>query len=211
MKLVQLRSGLKAQVHAVMGKEGFLPPLSDIFGPGGRRILASLDLAEAYTNRLESLRGLIDHYDAEVASFERRIHMALAGHPGYNAIQAIPGVGRTLAAVFVAEIGDASRFPSADKLCSWAGLTPRHRESDTKVIRGRVTKQGSRRLRWAAIEAVSHNSGGSFLQAHYHRLAEQTHNRYKARTAVARRLLTLVYYGMRDGDIRCLNQHTPAA
>jgi transposase len=33
--LVQLRSGLKAQVHAVMGKEGVLPGLDDMFGPGG--------------------------------------------------------------------------------------------------------------------------------------------------------------------------------
>ncbi|MDQ2873899.1 MAG: IS110 family transposase, partial [Actinomycetota bacterium] len=41
------------------------------------------------------------------------------------------------------------RFRNAAQLCSWAGLTPRHRESDTKVARGHVTKQGSRLLRWA--------------------------------------------------------------
>jgi hypothetical protein len=29
-------------------------------------------------------------------------------------------------------------------LCSWAGLTPRHYESDTKARNGRITKQGSR-------------------------------------------------------------------
>jgi len=44
----------------------------------------------------------------------------------------------------VAEIGDITRFKNAGQLCSWAGLTPRHRESDIKVIRGHVTKQGSR-------------------------------------------------------------------
>jgi transposase len=32
-KLVQLRSGLKAQVHAVMAKEGVLPRVVDMFGP----------------------------------------------------------------------------------------------------------------------------------------------------------------------------------
>jgi transposase len=40
----------------------------------------------------------------------------------------------------VAEIGDVSRFPNPAALCSWAGLTPRHRESDDKVRRGRLTK-----------------------------------------------------------------------
>ena len=34
-KLVRLRSGLKAQVHAVMGKHGVLPARDDMFGPGG--------------------------------------------------------------------------------------------------------------------------------------------------------------------------------
>ena len=35
-KLVQIRSGLKAQVHAVMAKEGVLPERVDMFGPGGQ-------------------------------------------------------------------------------------------------------------------------------------------------------------------------------
>jgi transposase len=58
------------------------------------------------------------------------------------------------AAVIIAEIGDVTRFESAAHLCSWAGLTPRHRESDAKVVRGHITKQGSPMLRWDLIEAV---------------------------------------------------------
>jgi Transposase IS116/IS110/IS902 family len=40
----------------------------------------------------------------------------------------------------VAEIGDVYRFPSPQTLCSWAGLTPKHKESDVKVARGNITK-----------------------------------------------------------------------
>ncbi|MET8647343.1 IS110 family transposase, partial [Streptomyces sp. NPDC004675] len=54
----------------------------------------------------------------------------------------------------MAEIGDVHRFASADRLCSWAGLTPRHYESDTTVRRGHVTKQGSKLVRWAVVEAI---------------------------------------------------------
>ncbi len=43
----------------------------------------------------------------------------VARDKGYHAIQAIPGVGPTLAAVFVAEIGDVTRFPDARRLASW--------------------------------------------------------------------------------------------
>ena len=33
----------------------------------------------------------------------------------------------------------------------------------------------------------------------------------KARVAVARKLLTLVYYGLRDGEIRCLRDNEAVA
>jgi len=114
----------------------------------------------AYSFRLESLRDLIAAYTRDIVSLDRRIHAALKDDTGYNAIQVIHGVGPVLAAVFVAEIGDVTRFPSPDRLCSWAGLTPKHRESDTKVRRGSITKQGSKLVRWAAVEAISRNHGG---------------------------------------------------
>jgi transposase len=129
----------------------------------------------------------------------------LRHHRGYQAIQAIDGVGRTIAAVLVAEIGDVDRFRSAEALCSWAGLTPKHRESDTTVRRGRITKQGSRLVRWALIEAVSRYHGGPALAVGFRRIAERRGTN-KARVAVARKVLTLVYYGLRDGEIRCLKR-----
>src|SRR6478752_859399 len=55
-KLMRLRSGLKAQVHAVMGKHGVLPSRGDMFGPGGTAQLDALELPMAYSFRLESLR-----------------------------------------------------------------------------------------------------------------------------------------------------------
>ena len=59
-KLVQLRSGLKAQVHAVMAKHGVLPSVVDMFGPAGQRQLDELQLEHGYTVRVESLRDLIE-------------------------------------------------------------------------------------------------------------------------------------------------------
>jgi transposase len=123
-KLVQLRSGLKAQVHAVMGKEGVLPTLTDMFCPAGQRHLDQMELGDVYVIRVESLRDLIELYDREVVMLERKIHQLLRDDRGYQAIQVLNGVGRTIAAIFVAEIGDVHRFASAEALCSWAGLAP---------------------------------------------------------------------------------------
>jgi transposase len=132
-----------------------------------------------------------------------RIDTWLADDVGFHAIQAIPGVGPVLAAVFVAEIGDVSRFPTARHLASWAGLTPSHRESDTTVHRGHITKQGSRMVRWAAVEAVQRQSGPTPVRVHQHRVADRR-GKNIGRVAAARKLVTLVYYGLRDGEIRCL-------
>ena len=208
-KLVQLRSGLKAQVHAVMAKEGVVPRVSDMFGPAGTRQLDQLELAAPFARRVRSLRDLIGGYDRQIIALERDVHQHLKGHRGYEAVQAINGIGPVSAAVMVAEIGDVSRFPTAAHLCSWVGLTPTHRESDLKTRRGHISKQGSRLVRATLIEAISRYHGGPVLAAQYQQIAKRR-GRNKARVALARKVLTLVYYGLRDGEIRCLT-HADAA
>lgn len=204
-KLVAQRTSAKAQVKAVLAKHGLHPPVADLWGPGGTRYLDELHLEDAYTIKIESLRDLVELFDREVAMVEQETRRRLAEHDGYQAIQAISGVGPILAAIFVAEIGDIGRFASPQHLCSWAGLTPKHRESDAKVWRGRITKKGSTLVRWAAIEAISKIRGGPKIQADYHRIAERR-GKNIARTAAGRKLLTLVYYGLRDGEIRCIER-----
>jgi transposase len=136
---------------------------------------------------------------------DRLIHRELKDHLGYGAIQALKGVGPVTASIFVAEIGDVGRFASARHLCSWAGLTPKLHESDTHSHRGGITKQGSTIVRWAAVEAVTRHHGGEPITPAYRRIADRRGNKI-ARVAAPRRLLTLVYYGLRDGVIRCLYQ-----
>jgi transposase len=202
-KLVALRSGLKAQVHAVMAKEGVLPLVTDMFCQAGNTQLDEMVLGDAYAIRVESLRDLIEVYDREVTMLEHQIRQRLRGHRGYRAIQAINGIGPTVAAILVAEIGDVTRFRSAPALCSWAGLTPKHKESDTTVHRGQLTKQGSRLVRWAVVEGTVRYHGGGKLAADFRKIAERR-GKHKATVAIARKVLTLVYYGLRDGEIRCL-------
>ena len=101
---------------------------------------------------------------------------------------------------------DVHRFPSAAHLASWCGLTPRHREPDTTVRRGPITKQGSKLIRWAAVEAAQRLGRDTWLYAQRERLAERRNSRAVAKTAIARKLVTLAYYGLRDGEIRCLDR-----
>jgi transposase len=204
--LVGLRTTCKLQVYSVLAKEGVAVPMTDLFGVGGIELLDSCKLASAYRTRVESLRDLIEVFDREIMMLETTVRRQLQDRPGYEAIQQIPGVGRLFAAVFVAEIGDVTRFRTPAQLASWAGLTPRHRESDTTVKRGPITKQGSRLVRWAAVEAAQRQASATKLRADFTRIATNHGNtpggRKIARVAVARKIVTLVYYGLRDGTIR---------
>ena len=212
-KLVGLRTSCRDQVHAVLAKLGVPVSHSDIFGVHGQAWLDGLRLPQPYAGKVASLRQLDAGLSAEIVLLEQVIGDLLAGHEGYRAIRTLPGIGPVLGAVIVAEIGDIRRFPGPGQLGSWAGLTPRHRESDTKVSRGHVTKQGSRMLRWAVTEAVQRQPAGTWPRqvkdAIIARRGTQAKN--TAKVAAARELLTLVFYGMRDGHIRRASRPGQAA
>jgi transposase len=99
-------------------------------------------------------------------------------------------------------------LPSARHLCAWAGLAPTVRGSDGKARLGHITGQGSPALRWALVEAAQHSArGGGPLRQAYERISKRR-GKSVAKVAVARKILTLCFYGLRDGEIRCL---TPRA
>jgi transposase len=209
-KLVGLRSGCKAEVHAVLAKCGVQVLMSDLFGVAGTALLDGLDLPAPYAARISSLRRVMEGLDVEIDLFAGMLRGRLAGDPGYVAVQTIPGIGPTLGAVFVAEIGDVTRFATAEKLTCWAGLTPRHHESDTHVRRGRITKQGSRLLRWAAVESVQILPKTSHVGQIRERVAARR-GRNIGVVAAARRQLEYVYYALRDHHVRALRTPPAAA
>jgi transposase len=209
-KLVGLRSGCKAEVHAVLAKCGVQVPVSDLFGLGGSRLLDGLNLPSPFAARIASLRRTIDSLDFEIDLFAGLVRGRLAGDPGYLAVQTIPGVGPTLGAVFVAEVGDVARFATAAQLACWAGLTPLHRESDTHVHRGRITKQGSRLVRWAAVESVQILPASTAVGQLRERVAARR-GRNIGVVAAARRQIEYVFYALRDHHVRALGGQHPRA
>lgn len=205
-KLVAMRSHCKAEIHAVLAKCGVLVSMNDLFGVAGTELLDRLELPAPYRGLpVRSLRRLIEELQFEIDHFAGMARARLAGDPGYRAVQAIPGIGPILAAVFVAEIGDVTRFDRAEQLACWAGLTPKHHESDTHVHRGRITKQGSRLVRWAAVESVKSLPGHTTVGALRDRVAARRGANIGA-VAAARRQAELVFYALRDGHVRALDR-----
>ena len=107
----------------------------------------------------------------------------------------IPGVGYYLALLIKAEIGYVSRFKSGDHLCSYAGIVPSAHSSGGVTRNGGITREGSRWLRWAVVEAaMTHIKYDTAITRAYHRIAERR-GKQVAIVAAARRLL-LCYYSV---------------
>jgi transposase len=209
--LTRMRSAVKNRVHAILAKHGILHQHADLFGKAGREFLAALELRDAPRRRLDSLIALIEDFDREITDTTREIEQRARDDDRVDVLTQIRGVGRYTALLIIAEIGDIDRFPTARHLCSWAGLAPTVRSSDGKARLGHISRQGSPALRWALVEAAQKITTGSGpLRDKFERIAKRR-GRKIAKVAIAREILTLSYYGLRDGEIRCLARRSGRA
>jgi transposase len=122
-----------------------------------------------------------------------------SGSEAVALLDTIPGVGRRVAEILLAEIGrDMSRFPTADHLASWAGLTPGHHESAGKRFSSR-TRKGNPALRATLVEAARAAARTrTYLAAQVHRLTVRRGNK-RAAVAVAHSILIIIYHLRREG------------
>jgi transposase len=209
--LTAMRSALKNRVHAILAKHGITREHSDLFGKGGRQFLAALELREAPRARLDSLIALICDFDREIDATSKEIDQRAKADDRVEVLCQIRGIGPYTAMLIIAEVGEISRFPDARHLCAWAGLTPTVRSSDGRARLGHISRQGSPALRWALVEAAQKcTTGGGPLREQFERIAKRR-GRKIAKVAVARQILTLSYYGLRDGEIRCLARRSRAS
>jgi transposase len=116
-------------------------------------------------------------------------------------LQSVPGIGEIWSCIIAAEIGPFDRFPNADALEFWAGLTSDLKESAGRTQPGKITKAGSRTLRWALCNAaVTLCQSDAKQEAIRQRLIRKTGGiKGKANTAMGRRLLRVLYAMVRDG------------
>lgn len=111
-------------------------------------------------------------------------------------LDTIPGLGRRVAEVIVAEIGVemAEVFPSDAHLASWAGLCPGNTASGGKRLSGR-TRKGNTYVRAALVQAAwgASRKKNCYLSSQYARLVTRL-GRKKALVAVAHSLLVIIYH-----------------
>jgi transposase len=114
----------------------------------------------------------------------------------------IPGLSEDQARTIIAETGlDMSRFPSAARLVSWAGLCPSARQSGPRTRAGKKG-QGNAWLRGALGQAaLGAASTDTFLGERFNRIARRR-GKTKAQVAVARSILVIIWHLLADPTAR---------
>jgi transposase len=198
VQLVRLRTLLRNRIHAVLAGHGHDRPAGYWSGPG-REWLASLPLPAVSREVVEDGLALIDATEVRIDRLDWEIVQRARSDPRVKVLTQLPGVGPFTALVILAEIGDITRFPTARKLASWAGLTPTVRGSDRVAHYGHISKQGSVWLRWVLCEAAQTAKRSPQFAAGYQAIAARRGKKI-ATTAVARKLLTRTWHLLTDAE-----------
>jgi transposase len=177
----------------------------DLFTPDGLASLAQLPLSQADRFVVKQLLAQWQLYQKQLRQADQRLRLFARKAPVREAearavLASIPGIGPLTVDIVLSELADIERFASAKEVVAYAGLAPGRRESAGKSKDLGITKEGSRWLRWALIEAAWRLVR---LSRRWARVFESLHKRCgkkKAIVAIARRLLTVMVAVWRKGE-----------
>jgi transposase len=190
--LVRLGTSLRNRIHAVAADHGYDRSASYWTGPG-RGWLAGLDLPAASREIVTDCLAVIDGLAPLTGRIDGELRARARADPRVKVLRTLPGAGEFTALVMLAEIGDISRFGSARKLASWAGLTPTVRGSDLTVRHGHISKQGPAWLRWVLNQAAQTAKRSPEFAVAYSSIAKRRGKKI-ATIAISRKLLTRAYH-----------------
>lgn len=201
--LIKDSTRLRNRIRSLLTEEGMSWPHSDIFSRDARRFLKQLhsQLTWDAQARLTALLGQLDALQATIKKLEATIELrAQKRSPQLGVLMTIPGVHSLTGLTILAVIGTLDRFKTPDSLANYAGLVPRMRSSCQRTRHGKVTKKGSRMLRWAVTQVVRHlvQQPGPF-QNFYRRLLNKK-NKGAAIVACGRKLLKVIWHMLRTGE-----------
>lgn len=114
----------------------------------------------------------------------------------------IPGVGPKTIAVFIAEVGDITRFASCKDFIGFVGLYPKIEQSGSSLNRAKLTTKGSRILKhalyMASVASLIHNP---YLKGVYNNKLSQGKCAKQALIVVSRKLACIMYSMLKSNTV----------
>jgi len=120
----------------------------------GRPAVAKGRLALGLATACADLGAQVQAVRARIAALEAALTPLADRLPAYPLLRTIPGVGPTVAAILLAEIGDVAWFTRFSQLRKLAGLDIVRVQSGQFAGQARISKCGRGLLRWALYQAA---------------------------------------------------------
>jgi transposase len=196
MHLVRLRTSAKGRIFGLQTQWGVRVSLARLRHADGLTLLERAGVPAVWRRSVSECLALIDFLDARLEPLEAELVPFAQADPRAVLLDTIPGVGELLALTIAVEIGDISRFSSAERLVSYGRLAPRvHQSGQARPRSGPLNKSGSRLLGWAAVEAAQHawRESNPWHQL-YLDVARRSRHSNSAKAAVARKILTAAWH-----------------
>lgn len=198
--LVADRTRIKNRIHAVLHHRLLEPPKGDLFGPANLAWLRTLALDPQGRAALDRQLRQLDCIHTEIATLEQQLVGHASTDPRVKLLMTLPGVDYRVAETLLATLGDAARFPSADRAAAYLGLVPSTRQSAEHCYHGPITKQGRAHARWLLVQAAQHldrNPGP--LGVFFRRIARKK-NRNVAVVATAHKLVLIAWHMLTNNE-----------
>jgi len=196
--LGRVRAIIKNQIKTELRRKNIkYPDGAGIFMEKGKKWLRSLK-----NPVIDSYLAIYEAVDREVKNAEREIEKAGKEYKEVKLLTGIVGIGMYSALIIYSEIEDCSRFSDEEKAFSYAGLVPRVHQSGNTSYYGRITKEGSKYLRWILVEAVRVHvrwCPDSKITKHYNKIKKKKRANVAA-TAAARKLLQAIYHMLKNKE-----------
>ena len=194
--LSNLRARFKTKVRNIISREGKKCEWRDITAKQARLWLNHVLLSDLNRRELNYTVSLMDNLSNEIKELDKTIDKEQHKYPEVDLLKSIVGINTFSALLIIAEIADFSRFSSPHKLAAYAGLVPSTYQSSMTQYTGRITKQGSKWLRWILTQCT--HAGVKSRQSHklksfYLRL-QRKKGKQKAIVATARKMLVVIWH-----------------
>jgi len=185
---------VKNRIHNLLDKYDLKPEFSDIFGKRGLEWLRNLQLPPIERTILDVNLKQLQNLEESIHTLTVKIAQEAINRPDVKLLMGFTGIDYYSAMLLINEMGPITRFPSAKKLVSYAGLAPGIRQSADHTVHGRITRDGNKYIRWILIEAAQNASRfDPKLRPFYLRVAAKRGHQ-KAITAAARKMLVSIYH-----------------
>jgi len=151
--------------------------------------ITKIQLIRGSLELIAALEKRVDELEAEIR--RRVVHKK----ENMRILMSVPGIGFISAVTILAEIGDFRDFEKPEKLAAWCGLVPSVYQSADKLITGKITKHGSRHLRWILVEVAQTvaRCGSPKLKRFFLRIMERKGFKV-AIVALARKILCILHH-----------------